>query len=153
MFLLFSLSLSLLSDFKLVDSHPHHRDIADEKNVDAGLDKIKNELRLPPIGGIAFGPLVLQDVMLKNMDFQSMDMVLKPKVQGARILHERFSDVAAGAPPLDFFVMFSSIVAVMGNPGQANYSAANAFLQGLAQQRRACGLAVSFSCLLLPILV
>lgn len=80
--------------------------------------------------------------MLKNMDFQSMDMVLKPKVQGARILHERFSDVAA-AHPLDFFVMFSSIVAVMGNPGQANYSAANSFLQGLAQQRCASGLAVS----------
>lgn len=119
-----------------------NRDVADESSVDAGLAKIKHELKLPPIGGIAFGPLVLQDVMLKNMDFLMMDMVLKPKVQGAQILHKRFSD-AASEESLDFFVMFSSIVAVMGNPGQANYSAANAFLQGLAQQRSANGLAVS----------
>lgn len=119
-----------------------NRDVADESSVDAGLTKIKHELKLPPIGGIAFGPLVLQDVMLKNMDFLMMDMVLKPKVRGAQILHERFS-TAASEESLDFFVMFSSIVAVMGNPGQANYSAANAFLQGLAQQRSANGLAVS----------
>lgn len=65
--------------------------------------------------------------MLKNMDLQGMEMVMRPKVEGARILRERFSDNS-----LDFFIMFPSIVAVMGNLGQANYSAANAFLQGLA---------------------
>lgn len=97
---------------------------------------------LPPLAGIAFGPLVLQDVMLKNMDLQSMSMVLEPKVRGAQILHDRFSDPTS-SNPLDFFVMFSSIVAVMGNPGQANYGAANAYLQALAQQRLTKGLAVS----------
>jgi hybrid polyketide synthase/nonribosomal peptide synthetase ACE1 len=80
--------------------------------------------------------------MLKNMDIQGMEMVMRPKVEGARILHERFSE-PGNSSSLDFFVMFSSIVAVMGNPGQANYSAANAFLQGLTQQRCARGLAVS----------
>lgn len=110
--------------------------------MDSGLAKLQ-DLKLPPIGGIAFGPLVLQDVMLKNMDLQMMEMVLKPKVEGARILHEKFSDPAS-SNPLDFFVMFSSIVAVMGNPGQANYSAANCYLQALAQRRCASGLAVSF---------
>lgn len=71
-----------------------------------------------------------------------MTMVLEPKVRGAQLLHERFSDPNS-SHPLDFFVMFSSIVAVMGNPGQANYSAANAYLQALAQQRLSRGLAGS----------
>lgn len=116
------------------------RDVANEDSVDAGLGKLV-DMKLPPVAGIAFGPLVLQDVMLKNMDHQMMDMVLKPKVQGARILHERFSE-QTGSKALDFFIMFSSIVAVIGNPGQSNYGAANAYLQALAQQRCARGLAV-----------
>ncbi|KAF4766473.1 hypothetical protein HAV15_010469 [Penicillium sp. str.  len=116
-------------------------DVANEDSVDAGLGKLV-DMKLPPVAGIAFGPLVLQDVMLKNMDHQMMDMVLKPKVQGARILHERFSE-QTGSKALDFFIMFSSIVAVIGNPGQSNYGAANAYLQALAQQRCARGLAGS----------
>ncbi|WQF82203.1 Putative Acyl transferase domain superfamily, Condensation domain, ancestral KRAB domain, thiolase [Colletotrichum destructivum] len=116
-------------------------DVANKESVDAGFAKLQ-DLKLPPTAGIAFGPLVLQDVMLKNMDLQSMTMVLEPKVRGAQILHERFSNPAS-SNPLDFFVMFSSIVAVMGNPGQANYSAANSYLQALAQQRLSKGLAGS----------
>ncbi|GAB1210906.1 hypothetical protein ATERTT37_000016 [Aspergillus terreus] len=116
-------------------------DVTSQNSVEAGLAKLK-DLHLPPVGGIAFGPLVLQDVMLKNMELPMMEMVLNPKVEGVRILHEKFSDPTS-SDPLDFFVMFSSIVAVMGNPGQANYSAANCYLQALAQQRVASGLAAS----------
>lgn len=117
-----------------------NRDVSNEKSVDDGIVKVLERFPQAPIGGIAFGPLVLQDVLLKDMDFQMMQMVLKPKAEGARILHERFSSLAK---PLDFFVMFSSIVTVLGNPGQANYGAANAYLQALAQQRRSIGLVVS----------
>lgn len=92
---------------------------------------------MPPIAGVAFGPLVLQDVMFKNMDLSMLEMVLAPKVTGARLLNERLSDPAN---PLDFFVMFSSFVMVSGNPGQAAYSAANAYAHALAQQRRARGM-------------
>lgn len=95
---------------------------------------------MPPIAGVAFGPLVLQDVMFKNMDLSMLEMVIAPKVTGARLLNERLSDPAN---PLDFFVMFSSFVMVSGNPGQAAYSAANAYTHALAQQRRARGMAGS----------
>ncbi|POS76977.1 polyketide synthase [Diaporthe helianthi] len=114
-------------------------DVSKEESVDAGLAQVRAS-SMPPIGGVAFGPLVLQDVMFKNMDLSMLEMVLAPKVTGARLLDERLSDPAN---PLDFFVMFSSFVMVSGNPGQAAYSAANAYTHALAQQRRARGLAGS----------
>ncbi|KAI1374307.1 putative polyketide synthase [Hypoxylon crocopeplum] len=113
-------------------------DVSNEASVDEGLAQVRASM--PPIAGVAFGPLVLQDVMFKNMDLQSLEMVLAPKVTGARLLNERLSDPAN---PLDFFVMFSSFVMVSGNPGQAAYSAANSYTHALAQQRRAHGMAGS----------
>jgi acyl carrier protein len=114
------------------------RDVSDEASLDTGLAKMRESM--PPIAGVAFGPLVLQDVMFKNMDLSMMEMVLAPKVTGARLLNERLSDPQY---PLDFFVMFSSFVMVSGNPGQAAYSAANAYTHALAQQRRSRGMAGS----------
>ncbi|KAI0417175.1 polyketide synthase [Xylaria grammica] len=112
-------------------------DVSDKPSVDAGLAKISAS-GMPIIGGVAFGPLVLQDILFKNMDLEMMEMVLAPKVTGATILNEALAHTA-----LDFFVMFSSVVAVLGNPGQTAYSAANSYMHGLAQQRRARGLAGS----------
>lgn len=113
-------------------------DVSKESSVDTGLAKVKASM--PPIGGVAFGPLVLQDVMFKNMDLEMLNMVLAPKVEGVRLLDARLSDPAN---PLDFFVMFSSFVMVSGNPGQAAYSAANAYTHAIAQNRRARGMAGS----------
>lgn len=95
---------------------------------------------MPPIGGVAFGPLVLKDILFKNMDLEMMEMVLEPKVKGARLLNERLCDPDN---PLDFFVMFSSFVMAVGNPGQSSYSASNSYTHCLAQKRRELGLAVS----------
>ncbi|KAJ3952088.1 hypothetical protein N0V92_011480, partial [Colletotrichum tropicale] len=117
---------------------PHcAKDLSSEKDLDAGLSKIRQTL--PPIGGIAYGPLVLRDTMLQNMSLADMNLVLDSKVVGARLLHERFRDANAETP-LDFFIMFSSGATVGGNPGQSNYNAANAYLQALAQYRRTKGL-------------
>ncbi|KAI6351195.1 hypothetical protein MCOR25_010071 [Pyricularia grisea] len=116
-------------------------DASNEPSVDTGLAKLRDEYGLPPVGGLAYGPLVLKDALLNNMDLATMDIVLKSKVPGAKILHDRFSDPQNN--PLDFFVMFSSAALFGGNPGQTNYTAANAYLQALGQYRRSKGLAAS----------
>ncbi|KAF6813194.1 beta-ketoacyl synthase domain-containing protein [Colletotrichum sojae] len=115
-------------------------DVGDEQSLDACLAKIR-EL-MPPIGGIAFGPLVLKDVLLKNMNLDQMQAVLHPKVSGARLLSSRLESMER-EHPLEFFVMFSSFVMVCGNPGQSAYGAANAYTHALALRRRSQGLAGS----------
>ena len=93
---------------------------------------------LPPIAGVANGAMVLADAPVMEMTIDKLQRVLKPKVHGSFYLDKIFSDDS-----LDFFILFSSVAAVVGNRGQSNYSAANAFLCGLAAQRRARGLAAS----------
>lgn len=75
---------------------------------------------MPPIGGIANGAMVLADGLFANMNFDSMQKVLRPKMEGSRNLNEVFY-----AQDLDFFIMFSSLSAVIGMPSQSNYAAAN----------------------------
>ncbi|KAI0539815.1 hypothetical protein GGR58DRAFT_523962 [Xylaria digitata] len=106
----------------------------------SSLQNLKHHLleNLPPIKGIANGAMVLQDTPVAEMTVDEMQKVLSPKVQGSLNLHELFIDY-----DLDFFVLFSSVAAVVGNRGQANYSAANAFMSSLIAQRRANNLAGS----------
>jgi len=59
---------------------------------------------------------------------------LRPKVMGGWLLHRLLQD-----DPLDFFILFSSAGSVLGQPGQGNYAAANAFLDALAHHRQAQG--------------
>jgi len=90
---------------------------------------------MPPIRGILHTAMVLDDGLIMNMDGSRIETVLRPKVQGAHNL-----DRASRGLELDFFVLFSSATTLVGNPGQSNYVAANAYLEGLARQRRAEGL-------------
>ncbi|KAG9237502.1 reducing type I polyketide synthase 11 [Amylocarpus encephaloides] len=92
----------------------------------------------PSIGGVVNGAMVLRDGSYQAMSFEAMSAVLCPKVDGSRYLDELFLD-----PSLEFFIMFSSIAWVVGNPGQSSYAAANGFMTALAADRRRRGLAAS----------
>jgi hypothetical protein len=78
--------------------------------------------------------MVLHDVSVRNMTFDQLQSVVRPKVDGAIYLDRIFENTN-----LDFFVFTSSINTVIGNLGQANYAAANAFMCSLAAQRRKRG--------------
>ncbi|KAI0542515.1 hypothetical protein GGR58DRAFT_452645 [Xylaria digitata] len=93
-----------------------------------------------PIQGVVHAAMVLKDGMFEQMTHRSFVDCIKPKAQGALSLHRALE--SAGISP-DFFVMTSSISALLGNTGQANYSAANSALDALARQRRAAGLAAT----------
>lgn len=91
--------------------------------------------KMPPLRGVLHTAMVLDDGLIANLDAERFDRVLRPKVEGAWNL-----DRATRDTELDFFVLYSSATTTVGNPGQANYVAANAYLESLARQRRAEGL-------------
>ncbi|WP_247256077.1 type I polyketide synthase [Pseudomonas moorei] len=88
-----------------------------------------------PLRGVVHAATVFDDGLIRNLTREQLQSVLEPKAKGAQYLHELTAHL-----PLDFFVLFSSATTLFGNPGQANYVAANHWLEALARHRLALGL-------------
>jgi acyl transferase domain-containing protein/NADPH:quinone reductase-like Zn-dependent oxidoreductase/acyl carrier protein len=110
----------------------HACDATDEAAVSAALDAVRAEAG--SIGGVFHTAMVLHDTLMANLTRDQLDAVLAPKVRGAELLDRLTRD-----DRLRQFVMFSSATTLVGNPGQANYVAANGYLEGLAARRRVQG--------------
>jgi acyl transferase domain-containing protein/thioesterase domain-containing protein/NADP-dependent 3-hydroxy acid dehydrogenase YdfG len=107
-------------------------DAADHRELASLLAAIPPER---PLTAVVHAAGVLDDGVLTSLTPARLDRVLRPKVDAAVNLHELLGDDARAE-----LVLFSSGAATFGSPGQGNYAAANAFLDGLAEHRRARGL-------------
>jgi len=104
--------------------------------VPADVQRLMEAMRgLPPVRGVIHGAGILENGLVSAMDWEQFLRVTTPKVAGAWLLHCHTRDL-----DLDFFVMHSSLLSLIGSPGQGNYTAANAFLDALGSHRRALGL-------------
>ncbi|HEV7582831.1 MAG TPA: SDR family NAD(P)-dependent oxidoreductase, partial [Mycobacterium sp.] len=88
-----------------------------------------------PLSGVIHAAGMLDDAVISSLTPERVDAVLRAKVDGAWNLHELTRDLDVSA-----FVLFSSMAGLAGASGQANYAAANSFLDGLAVHRRSYGL-------------
>lgn len=110
----------------------------------------------PRVGGLVNAAMVLDDRVFSQMDLATWDRVMDPKALGSKNLDAVFSPDSNSSfvvspsynyktepDNLDFFIMTSSFAAIGGHAGQANYAAANMYMNGLAARRRRRGLAAT----------
>ncbi|XP_077124566.1 mycolipanoate synthase-like [Ranitomeya variabilis] len=103
--------------------------------VKKAMELMKTKFPNIPVKGVFHSAVVFHDGTLQNLNLVHFEKVLSPKVDGAVNLHLATSNIK-----LDYFVCFSSVASFVGNPGQANYAAANSFLDMFCQYRRNKGL-------------
>jgi len=108
-------------------------DVSKQEDVSRLLDVAKTSM--PPLRGIIHAAGVLDDGLLLQQDAERFRGVMAPKVDGTWNLHALSQNLS-----LDFFVCFSSAASLLGSPGQANYAAANSFMDALMHHRHALAL-------------
>ena len=107
-------------------------DVSEREQLEALIDSVDSE---HPLGAIVHSAGVLDDGVVEALDAERVERVMQPKVDAAWHLHELSERL-----PISQFLLFSSGAGLLGGAAQANYSAANAFLDALAAHRRAGGL-------------
>ncbi|WP_354384364.1 type I polyketide synthase [Streptomyces sp. PvR034] len=107
-------------------------DVADPEALRRLLDSVPEDC---PLAAVVHTAAVLDDGALTALTPEQLDRVLRVKAAGAQQLHEMTQDLGLSA-----FVLFSSLAGTVGMAGQGNYAPGNAYLDALAQYRRAQGL-------------
>eukprot|EP01047_Picozoa_sp_COSAG01_P024482 COSAG01_NODE_1514_length_10054_cov_14.063586_1_plen_2421_part_10 len=115
--------------------HRAKADISAEQDIQAVLSELSAMPQFPPLTGIIHAAGLLDDGVIGDMTWQRFSKVMRPKVEGARLL-----DKLTRHLELSQFILFSSITALTASGGQSNYAAANAYMDGLAHNRIAHGL-------------
>lgn len=108
-------------------------DVTKENEVVTLIERVRNTM--PPLKGVLHAAAIFDDQLITHLDSASVKKVMDAKLMGGWHLHRATRDI-----PLDQFILYSSVTTAIGNPGQANYVAANAGLEGLAAMRRSMGL-------------
>ena len=108
-------------------------DVGDFKQLSDALEEVRESAL--PIRGVIHAAGITDDGTIQQLDEARFDAVFAAKVHGSWNLH-----LLLKPDNLDFFVFFSSAASIFGGAGQANYAAANAFLDALALYRRRAGL-------------
>lgn len=108
-------------------------DVADAPRLETVFTEIRQQM--PPLRGIIHAAGVIKDRTISELTADTFDAVVAPKLYGAWNL-----DRLSRLDQLDFFILYSSAASLLGSPGQANYSAANASLDAMAHMRMAMGL-------------
>ena len=115
-----------------VEAHLFACDVTNETDVKTMLASIR---KIGPLKSVVHAAMILDDALIGNLSRERNQPVIDVKAKGAAVL-----DRLTRADSLDNFILFSSVTTLVGNPGQANYVAANGFLEGLARARRSAGL-------------
>ncbi|MEU7429129.1 SDR family NAD(P)-dependent oxidoreductase [Streptomyces sp. NPDC040750] len=125
---------ALLADLERaqVTVHVSAADITDPEAVRAVFTEAEQDGR--PVRGIVHAAMHLDDAPMDDLTRERFAAVLAPKVRGAEILHGLAQD-----QDLDFFVVYSSVAALIGNQRQAPYAAANLYMEALMRRRRVHG--------------
>jgi NAD(P)-dependent dehydrogenase (short-subunit alcohol dehydrogenase family)/acyl carrier protein len=108
-------------------------DVGDAASLSTTLGRIRKTM--PPIAGVVHAAVAMDDALLFQLDAARFERALRPKLDGAVNLDRLTRD-----DPVELFLLYSSITTTFGNPGQANYVAANAAIEAVAERRHAEGL-------------
>lgn len=113
-------------------------DVSNRAQLESTLKKLRETA--PRIAGIIHAATVFDDALIRNLNSEKIESVLNAKALGAWNLHELTKEDS-----LEFFALYSSATTLFGNPGQANYVAANYMLENLVAYRRQQGLAACYA--------
>lgn len=110
----------------------------DESTVRSVLEEALDGI--PPLAGVIHAAGVIHDAYIRNLTADDFEKTWQPKVVAAERLLALMKDRAESGMPVNFFAVFSSATVLLGNPGQANYVAANAAMDKVVAEAREAGI-------------